>query len=268
MKADITNGNFADWRDVKRGNKIGRTGDTGESTSIHLHFEVQRGGYPLNKTDPYDIYNMRGFYPSPCQPSASAAGVPQPDPGSLWTQCPPVPPVTFLTFVEGNPGIPGDGVFVSAAAAGGQSFELNPPLPLAAGSSDGLTVTVFPPPNTLESRGVSLTITNPTTSGPCRVVFGAATPFPTGQVSYNGVRGSYTNIPRGVLDVYVSAANFFRPGCAITLYLRLCKCEPPIYVHYNPGCRRYRDRPKCFSGNPHSVIHSQFAYPNSVCNSG
>src|SRR5579862_1234122 len=45
----------------------------------------------LRKPDPYDIYNTRDFYPSPCEPDSSSSGVPQPDPGALWTQCPPIP---------------------------------------------------------------------------------------------------------------------------------------------------------------------------------
>lgn len=94
LRTDIANDNYSDWVSVNRGEQIGLSGDTGLAEGIHLHFEVERGGYALNKTDPYDIYNIRNFYPAPCQPDSSSSGVPQPDPGVLWSNCPPVLPST------------------------------------------------------------------------------------------------------------------------------------------------------------------------------
>ena len=93
LRTDIENNNFVDWAPVFAGDQVGSSGDTGHSFGIHLHFEPQRGGYPGGpynsiKTDPYDIYNIRTFYPAPCQPQSPV----QDDPGTLWTQCPPVLP--------------------------------------------------------------------------------------------------------------------------------------------------------------------------------
>jgi len=55
---------YADWTPVIQGEKIGVAGATGakDPSWIHLHFEVQRGGYAQNRVDPYDIYNTREYY--------------------------------------------------------------------------------------------------------------------------------------------------------------------------------------------------------------
>jgi hypothetical protein len=117
LRTDVAAGDFSTWSRVSRGTVIGEAGDTGEPGVIHLHFEVQRGGYPLNKTDPYDINNTREFYPVPCGPAF------------LWTQCPPVlagggdlRPVLIATIRVGvnpfgvgvNPSTNEEGFFVSS----------------------------------------------------------------------------------------------------------------------------------------------------------
>ncbi len=63
--------NYGSWTPVKAGDKIGVAGRTGSEhlaldQSIHLHFEVNRGGYVQNKTDPYGIYKNKheGNYPA------------------------------------------------------------------------------------------------------------------------------------------------------------------------------------------------------------
>ena len=57
---------YSTWTPVKRGEVIGQAGSTGVEGHpewIHLHFEVNRGGYTQNRIDPYDLYNTRDFYP-------------------------------------------------------------------------------------------------------------------------------------------------------------------------------------------------------------
>ncbi|MCU0289665.1 MAG: S-layer homology domain-containing protein [Acidobacteria bacterium] len=63
------NTNYSDWTPVKRGDVIAYVGNE-DTTWTHLHFEVQIGGYALNKTDPYDLYkvtttteNSADYYP-------------------------------------------------------------------------------------------------------------------------------------------------------------------------------------------------------------
>ena len=52
--------------------------------------------------------------------------------------------VFFLSFLEGNPGIPGDGIFISPAGGNPFFFELLTPFPLN-GITDGITVSAFFP---------------------------------------------------------------------------------------------------------------------------
>jgi len=79
---------YLSWTPVKRGEIIGRAGSTGvaDSSWIHLHFEVQRGRYAQNKTDPYDLYKTRDFYPGGSKYTGCG-------PNYLWTTDPPhLPP--------------------------------------------------------------------------------------------------------------------------------------------------------------------------------
>ena len=60
---------------------------------------------------------------------------------------PPPPSVRYLIFVEGNPGVPGDGVFVNASGgADGMLLENPASQSVSLGqTSDGITISVFPP---------------------------------------------------------------------------------------------------------------------------
>ncbi|MCI0619521.1 DNRLRE domain-containing protein [Candidatus Wolfebacteria bacterium] len=96
VRNDITSEDFADWQTVSQGDLIGVAGRTGLAREgrIHLHYEVNCGGYAENKSDPYDIYDTSVHYPEPC--------------GSehLWTECPPVQPpnTSFPTGCGASPG--------------------------------------------------------------------------------------------------------------------------------------------------------------------
>jgi uncharacterized repeat protein (TIGR01451 family) len=85
-RADRFATDYENWTPVTRGQKIGVAGSTGVSDPswVHLHFEVQRGGYAQNKVDPYDIYNTRYYYPG----GGMYAGC---GPQCLWLEgiCPP-----------------------------------------------------------------------------------------------------------------------------------------------------------------------------------
>lgn len=62
LDIDYDYGDPSKWKYVRRGEIIGEAGSTG-ATSIHLHFEVQRKAYAQYRTDPYDLYKTRDYYP-------------------------------------------------------------------------------------------------------------------------------------------------------------------------------------------------------------
>ena len=86
---------------VNRGHILGKADQTGtgkcsSKNCIHLHFQVFRGGYATQSTDPYDIEDVRDFYPD--FPQFTNCG-----PNVLWTTCPPeVSPVVPNSHKE-NP---------------------------------------------------------------------------------------------------------------------------------------------------------------------
>lgn len=83
----ISTQNFSSWMRVDRGKTLGRAGSEGTSDGIHLHFEVHRGGWSINKVDPYGINGTSAQYPGTC---GSAQNV-------LWIECPPrIPSCTNL----------------------------------------------------------------------------------------------------------------------------------------------------------------------------
>lgn len=120
---------------------------------------------------------------------------------------------SFLSFVEGDPGIPGDGIFINARD--GISFNLATPIRLS-DVSDGFTYTVFLPNGSPRIRFAQLGISNLTTTGPCRVFF-AARPSPSGNFVLNGAPGVLTDVSPAFLDSIVTFVNSSLPGCGITL---------------------------------------------------
>jgi hypothetical protein len=87
--------NFAEWVSITRGEKIGEVGDSGSPGIVHLHFEVNRGGYAQNKVDPYDIEGTRELY-------ANTVVCDNTGPDFLWTECPPsfAPPDSDLVLYD------------------------------------------------------------------------------------------------------------------------------------------------------------------------
>lgn len=122
----------------------------------------------------------------------------------------------WLTFIEGDPGLPGDGVFIDAV--GGElpfAFEPTNPIPLSR-FSDGFTIIVFLPPNAQALLNVSFSIVTKMPE-PCYAHFGAGGGFPTGTISFNGTAGIYTNIKQMDIQGWLAAANSYEPNCNLTI---------------------------------------------------
>lgn len=80
--------NYQQWKPVKAGDVLASAGSSGftecsSANCIMLHFEVMRGAYYQNQTDPYDLRDIRDSYPG--FPAFTACGI-----NYLWTTCPPV----------------------------------------------------------------------------------------------------------------------------------------------------------------------------------
>jgi hypothetical protein len=122
--------------------------------------------------------------------------------------------VTFLSFTEGNPGLPGDGVFVSTA--GGLfpgKFDLSPQFQLGAATA-GLTVTVFPPSNIQNLQSVQINIDTP--GCPTQTLRGAALlSIPDGTVAFHGITGFFFNFPQSQLELAASLINQLCPGTTL-----------------------------------------------------
>lgn len=123
------------------------------------------------------------------------------------------PLVTFLAFTQGDSGLPGDGKTVTFKGF----FPLAQPFPLA-GTTDGITITVFPLPNTRNIGLVNPIIGASTPSSNCQSSFGGlvvrTSPV---KVVLNGVQGYAFNVSQADLADSVDVVNLFTPGCGFTL---------------------------------------------------
>lgn len=123
----------------------------------------------------------------------------------------------FISFVEGNPGLPGDGVLISGA--GGRfpgSFTLSRPLSIAE-VGGGLTFTVFLPPSarppSIGEQVFSFGISSLNRPAPCQSFVGVSTNYSIGKVQFNGVEGIFTNLSGELVAGYLGRINSIVPGC-------------------------------------------------------
>jgi hypothetical protein len=118
----------------------------------------------------------------------------------------------WLSFLEGNPGKPGDGVLVNAGGVSGTSFDLSTPFALGSATA-GLTTSVFA--TGVTSISIDMSTLKPS---PCNAVMGVS--ISGGAVTpsrVNGVDGIVGVLPQANLDGVVSFANQRFPGCNFTL---------------------------------------------------
>jgi hypothetical protein len=116
----------------------------------------------------------------------------------------------FLCLVEGNPGIPNDGVVVSAT--GGRldiSFEVQLPFSLA-GITDGITVSAFPPSTAPESKIIQINFS--TAGGECAP--GVASGEDVARPVVNGVQGIAIVLSQEFLNDLVDFVREVDPQCA------------------------------------------------------
>jgi hypothetical protein len=137
-------------------------------------------------------------------------------------------PITWLSFLTGNPGVPGDGRFVTAGTTtypalnnlfpfpGVTHFQLQPPIALS-DLANGFTLTAFPPSGTVSASTkfffnlYTLTL-NPPPGCPV-IVSWVTTGVATGTTSVNGVLGFSMELLVGPFFDIVDP----RTGCAYGL---------------------------------------------------
>jgi len=132
------------------------------------------------------------------------------------------PPGTWLSFVEGNPGIPGDGIIIDSNNGNipGPFFELAIPIRLS-DLAGGFSCQVFPAAGSPLISEVQLGITNFQSNGPCQVWMSAlassAGPPPTTNILQNGVLGVSTRVSPAWLQAMLQWINQwnnqYRPMC-------------------------------------------------------
>lgn len=127
----------------------------------------------------------------------------------------------WLSFKEGNPGIPGDGVFVNASTSdmnwpSALSFSLAKEMSLGQ-FTDGFTLTVFLPPTVPDPYTFQFDMLIEKES--CAAALGMAPTALCGSGSFifNGVEGKYINIDKSTIDNLLNEVNtIYHPGCGVT----------------------------------------------------
>lgn len=111
--------------------------------------------------------------------------------------------VQFISFIEGNPGVPGDGISVGSDTI----FTLATPFSLA-GVSDGITITAFPS----ISGDLILDLGIGKNAG---CIVGLGTDLPRMETVFNGVTGVVFNYSQSRLEDAVDFINLFNPSCNV-----------------------------------------------------
>jgi hypothetical protein len=133
-----------------------------------------------------------------------------------------LPQLGWQSFVEGNPGISGDGVFIHARPifSDESGFQLSTPFPLGK-LTDGFTVSVFLLFDPGDFHSLMLYFVVPTRSGSCAISFpgfgiGGDYALVAGRTFFNGVVGYFINFPQSTIQQLVSWVNNDRRGCNLT----------------------------------------------------
>jgi hypothetical protein len=168
-----------------------------------------------------------------------------------WMRVPTVTPVTtWNSFLEGNPGVPGDGIVVAPDIAANPlvpQFFLAQPVALNAA---GLTVTIFPAITVgtgAAALGIELSATGSSTA--CQVAINTAYSLGFGNngalafgyggiVTFNGVEGNAVTITSLGVQALVNAANIANPACHFSdsqleisgIYLVNSSSSPPTFL--------------------------------------
>jgi len=145
------------------------------------------------------------------------------------------PQIGWLSFKEGNPGIPGDGVFINAADAGWYTtFELILPIKLSE-FNDGFTVTIFFPPDVqIQGLGFNITFENINSwPSPCwRAGSFATSTWQT--ILINGVKGFVVNFPQSWILDWIAFQAQSLPACNLKIedfFIVALELYPVPYNH-------------------------------------
>lgn len=133
-----------------------------------------------------------------------------------------------LSFEEGNPGGPGDGLSIRSPGKKSQSmvgeilahdFTLKPFLPLR-GMTEGLTMTFFLPPDAkvADIDNLQINLSNLKYSGPCRFNPGGTATWRVEASKYNGADGLAFDIPQSFFAGLINSAGRQLPaGCDLKI---------------------------------------------------